>query len=65
MIVVNYLKTHKIKFILLCICAVWYYFSLSKQLFDAPKSTVIQSVEGVLMGAKIAKDGQWRFPENE
>ena len=65
MFVISYLKAHKIKFILLSIGLVWYCFSLPKHLFDTPKSTVIESVEGVLMGAKIAKDGQWRFPENE
>lgn len=29
---------------------------------DAPNSTVLESVEGELLGARIAADGQWRFP---
>lgn len=40
-----------------------YYFCLPDTLFDVPTSTVIESREGVLLGAKIADDGQWRFPE--
>ncbi len=31
--------------------------------FHDPYSTIIESEDGYLMGAKIAKDGQWRFPE--
>ncbi len=30
-----------------------------------PISTVIESAEGDLLGAKIADDGQWRFPETD
>jgi penicillin-binding protein 1C len=44
---------------------VLYYFSLPFQLFDNSYSTVIESAEGQLLGAKIASDGQWRFPEND
>lgn len=42
-----------------------YYFSLPKQLFENNYATVIESNDGQLLGAKIAKDGQWRFPEND
>lgn len=42
---------------------IWYYFSLPKALFDAPKSTVVTSSNDQLLGAIIAEDGQWRFPE--
>jgi len=42
-----------------------YYFSLPKQLFETPTATVIESVEGDLLGAKIASDMQWRFPESD
>lgn len=44
---------------------IWYYFSLPKQLFNTPTSTVIESAEGELLGAKIAADGQWRFPKKD
>lgn len=42
--------------------AIWYWFSLPKVLFHTPTSTVIEDSEGTLLGAKIAEDGQWRFP---
>jgi len=42
-----------------------YYFSLPRKLFENNYATVIESNEGQLLGAKIAKDGQWRFPESD
>ncbi len=42
-----------------------YYFSLPKILFEEPYSTVIESSEGELLAAKIARDGQWRFPAKD
>ena len=39
-----------------------YTFSLPRKLFDKPNCTVIDDREGRLLGAKIADDGQWRFP---
>lgn len=59
------LKKHKIKLIIAVILITAYYFSLPKQLFNNPTSTVIESVEGELLGAKIASDEQWRFPQND
>lgn len=38
-------------------------FCLPKNLFEDPTSTVVNSSEGTLIGARIADDGQWRFPE--
>ncbi|MEP2024242.1 MAG: penicillin-binding protein 1C [Reichenbachiella sp.] len=35
---------------------------LPDPLFDQPYTTTIESSEGQLMGARIANDGQWRFP---
>lgn len=40
-----------------------YYFSLPKILFRDPYSTVLEDREGTLLGATIAADGQWRFPQ--
>ena len=38
-------------------------FCLPRRLFrDACYSTVVESSEGDLLGARIAADGQWRFP---
>lgn len=50
---------------LLLVVLIAYYFSLPKPLFKDSTSTVIESSEGNLLGAKIAKDMQWRFPEND
>jgi penicillin-binding protein 1C len=41
-----------------------FYLSLPKPLFSDPFSTVISSENGELLGARIASDGQWRFPGN-
>ena len=59
----NYIIKRKYKFAVLILILVLYYFSLPKQLFIDPTATVITSAEGDLLGAKIAADMQWRFPE--
>ena len=41
----------------------WYAFCLPRPLFDAPTCMVLESRQGPLLGARIAADGQWRFPE--
>lgn len=61
--IVRKIKKNKIKSIVLVILLIAYYFCLPKTLFDVSTSTVIESREGVLLGAKIADDGQWRFPQ--
>jgi len=40
-----------------------YYFCLPSVLFNDPYSTVLEARDGQLLGATIANDGQWRFPE--
>ncbi|MDR1331147.1 MAG: penicillin-binding protein 1C [Tannerella sp.] len=40
----------------------WYAFCLPRRLFDAPCATVVTDRHGELLGARIAGDGQWRFP---
>ncbi|WP_430614051.1 penicillin-binding protein 1C [Flavobacterium sp. JP2137] len=60
-----FIKRHKIKSLLLLALLISYYFCLPKPLFDKPYSTVIESREGYLLGAQIARDGQWRFPEQD
>lgn len=44
---------------------VFYYFSLPSPLFQTSYSTVLEDKHGNLLGAKIADDGQWRFPVSE
>jgi penicillin-binding protein 1C len=39
-----------------------YVFCLPKELFDVPCATVVTDRRGELLGARIASDGQWRFP---
>ncbi len=41
----------------------WFWFCLPKPLFNDPYSTVLNAAGGQLMAARIAYDGQWRFPE--
>lgn len=60
-----YLKKHKTKATLIVVALVWYAFCLPEQLFNNPTSTVITSSNNTLLGAKIAKDGQWRFPPSD
>ncbi len=61
----NYIKKHPKRCILIGILLVWYYFSIPRQLFSDPTATVIETRNGELLGAKIAIDGQWRFPETD
>ncbi len=43
----------------------WYWFSLPRELFDEPCSTVVTDRGGELLGARISDDGQWRFPQTD
>ena len=42
-----------------------FWFCLPKNLFNTPTSKVLEDKSGNLLGARIAKDGQWRFPNIE
>lgn len=61
----NKIILHKKKSIVGLLLLIVYYFSLPKTLFQEPYSTVIESNDGQLLAAKIALDGQWRFPAND
>ncbi len=63
--IINYIKTHKIKSTIIAVSLITYYFCLPNQLFKDPAATVITSNNDELLGALIAKDGQWRFPQND
>ena len=54
---------HRAKLAIVGVLVIWYALSLPKNLFLDPTSTVIEDRTGKLMGAKIAADGQWRFPQ--
>lgn len=62
---IHWIKQNKIKSSIAFLLLVVYYFSLPRTLFQEPYSTVIESKEGELLGAKIARDGQWRFPAQD
>jgi len=63
--IILYVKRHKIKVVVIATLLVSYYFCLPSPLFKDPTATVITSATHQLLGAKIASDGQWRFPKNE
>jgi penicillin-binding protein 1C len=48
--------------VLLAAIVVAFWRCLPEPLFTAPVSSVLMSRDGALLGAKIADDGQWRFP---
>ncbi|WP_109301739.1 penicillin-binding protein 1C [Aquimarina sp. AU474] len=61
----NYIKTHPKRIAVVGVLLIWYFFSLPRPLFDDPTATVIETKKRELIGAKIASDGQWRFPETD
>ncbi|TKD60517.1 penicillin-binding protein 1C [Flavobacterium sp. ASW18X] len=56
------LKRHRIQLGIASLLFLVWLFCLPKPLFTAPTATVAYSKEGLLIGARIASDGQWRFP---
>ena len=48
--------------LLLLLISIIYWNLLPQKLFDDPTSTVVFDRKGELLGARIARDGQWRFP---
>lgn len=62
----KFISKHRIKFGCLLIgLLLFYWFSLPRQLFNQPTSVVLTDRNGDLLGALIANDGQWRFPERQ
>lgn len=61
----SWVRRHPIKSALTVLVLVAYYFCLPDPLFETPYSTVLESSNGELLGAKIARDGQWRFPQGD
>jgi penicillin-binding protein 1C len=62
-----FLKSLKVRHLIgigfLLVCLILYGICLPQRLFTDPASTVLFDRNGMLLGAKIAGDGQWRFPE--
>jgi len=44
------------------VAGAWFWTLLPDELFDEPLSYVLEARDGTLLGARIAADGQWRFP---
>lgn len=61
--VFNSIKKHKLKVIIISVLMIFYYSCLPSKLFLTPKSTVVTASNNQLLGAVIATDGQWRFPD--
>jgi penicillin-binding protein 1C len=63
--IIHHLKArlfkHRLAFLIISVSLVAYFAIQTPQLTD-PTSTTVYSTEGILLGAKIASDGQWRFP---
>jgi len=55
----------KIFFVVIILLLIFYAFSSPQQLFKTPVSTVIFDKNNNLLGAHIASDEQWRFPQND
>ena len=55
-------KPRNISYIVVLTMLLLYVFSIPRNFLDKPTSTVIYCRDGRLMGARIADDGQWRFP---
>lgn len=62
---INWIKSNRIKSSIALLILVAYYLCLPRILFNEPYATVIESNDGELLGAKIASDGQWRFPAQD
>lgn len=60
--IVLFVKKHPKKLLVFLSLVIAYYFCLPQRLFNAPTATVVESRQGLLLGARIADDGQWRFP---
>lgn len=57
--------TKKVMTISITLLIIGYIFCLPRQLFHVPYSTVVTDRNEELLGARIASDGQWRFPSRK
>ena len=64
--ILNFFKhlsvTKRVLLGIITLLVIGYIFCLPRQLFHVPYSTVVTDRNGELLGARIASDGQWRFP---
>jgi penicillin-binding protein 1C len=62
--IVNYILKRKIRFSVLFLLLLLFYFCLPKPLFKNKYTTVVYDHQHQLLSARIADDGQWRFPSS-
>ncbi len=58
-------QNRKLSLFIVVLLLVAYWFCLPNPLFDTSYSTVLADRNGELLGARIADDGQWRFPPKD
>lgn len=66
--IISYLKSKPIKTFFICTATIYFFyfiFCLPLQLFNVPYSSLITDRENHVLSARIAADGQWRFPSAE
>jgi penicillin-binding protein 1C len=63
--ILPFFARHKIKFIILFIVSIIYWWWLPAKLFTNSCSTVLLDENNELLAAQIANDGQWRFPQSD
>src|SRR5688572_8130613 len=59
------IKRKLIIIIIACMPLIAWWFCLPKPLFDSSYSTVLVDKNDQLLGARLAQDGQWRFPGDD
>lgn len=64
-VMLSWSKRRKILYTAGLLLVTAYWFSLPNPLFRNPYSVVLEDRQGQLLAARIAADGQWRFPETE
>ena len=58
-------KRKKVALTVAALLLIMYIFCLPAQLFHVPYATLVTDRNGDLLGARIAADGQWRFPASD
>lgn len=58
----TFVKSHRWKLLFVAALLILWLVSLPRQLFKEPLSVVLLDKDETLLGARIATDGQWRFP---
>lgn len=63
--IIHFIKKHPLKLSGVFIIVFLYWLWLPAKLFTGESSTILTDRNGALLAAKIATDGQWRFPQSD